>query len=69
MDVLEAILVGRRFRPLITRRAARREKTAIRIGGLSVGEPKPAMYQMLEVTVPELPAAAGCLINHDKECT
>ena len=27
------------------------------IGGLSVGEPKPAMYEMLEVVVPELPPA------------
>src|SRR5690606_2574191 len=26
------------------------------IGGLSVGEPKPAMYGMLEVVEPELPA-------------
>jgi queuine tRNA-ribosyltransferase len=26
------------------------------IGGLSVGEPKPLMYEMLEVTVPHLPA-------------
>ncbi|MCW2278064.1 tRNA guanosine(34) transglycosylase Tgt [Heliophilum fasciatum] len=26
------------------------------IGGLSVGEPKPLMYEMLDVTVPELPA-------------
>ena len=26
------------------------------IGGLSVGEPKPAMYEMLEVTLPEMPA-------------
>lgn len=27
------------------------------VGGLSVGEPKPLMYEMLEVTVPLLPAA------------
>jgi queuine tRNA-ribosyltransferase len=29
----------------------------IAIGGLSVGEPKPRMYEMLEVLEPELPAA------------
>ncbi len=43
------------------------------IGGLSVGEPKPMMYDMLDVTVPELPAgkprylmgvgSADCLVE------
>jgi queuine tRNA-ribosyltransferase len=46
----------------LRRDAARRVREAgdwraIAIGGLSVGEPKPRMYEMLEVLEPELPPA------------
>ncbi len=48
--------------PDLRREAARRtlamdDWRGVAIGGLSVGEPKPAMYEMLEVLEPELPPA------------
>jgi queuine tRNA-ribosyltransferase len=47
---------------LLRREAVRRvsaagEWAAVAIGGLSVGEPKPAMYEVLEAIEPELPRA------------
>ncbi|HSJ14549.1 MAG TPA: tRNA guanosine(34) transglycosylase Tgt [Longimicrobiales bacterium] len=59
-QTLFPILQGSVFADL--RRQAARSTRALgdwhgyAIGGLSVGEPKPAMYEMLEVVEPELPA-------------
>jgi queuine tRNA-ribosyltransferase len=58
-QALLPILQGSVFADL-RREAARRtmelgDWSGYAIGGLSVGEPKPAMYQMLEVIAPELP--------------
>ncbi len=58
-QALFAIIQGGMYRELRERSA--RELTAMDfpgygIGGLSVGEPKPLMYEMLECTVPLLPA-------------
>jgi queuine tRNA-ribosyltransferase len=58
-QTLFPILQGSVFADL-RREAARRtmelgDWSGYAIGGLSVGEPKPAMYQMLEVIAPELP--------------
>jgi queuine tRNA-ribosyltransferase len=59
-QTLFPILQGSVF-PDLRREAARRIRElhdwhGFAIGGLSVGEPKPAMYGMLEVVAPELPA-------------
>jgi queuine tRNA-ribosyltransferase len=59
VQALFPILQGSVFADL-RREAARRtrelgEWPGYAIGGLSVGEPKPAMYEMLEVVAPELP--------------
>jgi queuine tRNA-ribosyltransferase len=59
-QTLFPILQGSVFADL-RRDAARRTREVgdwhgYAIGGLSVGEPKPAMYEMLEVVAPELPA-------------
>ena len=58
-QALLPILQGSTF-PDLRRDAVRRvlemgEWRGIAVGGLSVGEPKPLMYQMLEVLEPELP--------------
>ena len=59
-QTLFPILQGSTFADL-RRDAARRvremgEWTGVAIGGLSVGEPKPVMYEVLEALEPELPA-------------
>lgn len=59
-QTLFPILQGSVF-PDLRRAAAQRvletgEWNGVAIGGLSVGEPKPSMYEMLEVLEPELPA-------------
>jgi queuine tRNA-ribosyltransferase len=59
-QTLLPILQGSTF-PDLRRDAVRRvlemgEWSGIAVGGLSVGEPKPLMYEMLEVLEPELPA-------------
>jgi queuine tRNA-ribosyltransferase len=59
-QTLFPILQGSVF-PDLRRAAARRvldagEWHGVAVGGLSVGEPKPKMYEMLEVLEPELPA-------------
>jgi queuine tRNA-ribosyltransferase len=61
-QTLLPILQGSTFRDL-RREAARRvremgEWRGVAIGGLSVGEPKPIMYEILEGLEPELPADA-----------
>ncbi|MGG1312380.1 MULTISPECIES: tRNA guanosine(34) transglycosylase Tgt [Cohnella] len=58
-QALFAIVQGGMFADL--RKISARDLTSLdfpgyAIGGLSVGEPKPLMYEMLEVTVPLLPA-------------
>ncbi|NJD09111.1 MAG: tRNA guanosine(34) transglycosylase Tgt [Gemmatimonadetes bacterium] len=58
-QTLFPILQGSGFADL-RREAARRTRElgewhGYAIGGLSVGEPKPTMYEMLEVAIPELP--------------
>jgi queuine tRNA-ribosyltransferase len=58
-QTLFPILQGSTF-PDLRREAARRvreigEWRGVAVGGLSVGEPKPLMYEMLEVLQPELP--------------
>ncbi len=60
-QTLLPILQGSTF-PDLRRDAARRvrelgEWHGVAIGGLSVGEPKPVMYEVLEALEPELPAA------------
>jgi queuine tRNA-ribosyltransferase len=61
LQTLFPILQGSTFADL--RRSAARRVLALAdwhglaVGGLSVGEPKPLMYEMLEVLEPELPAA------------
>lgn len=60
LQTLFPILQGSTF-PDLRRDAARRirelgEWSGFAIGGLSVGEAKPVMYEMLEVVEPELPA-------------
>jgi queuine tRNA-ribosyltransferase len=61
-QTLLPILQGSTFLDL-RKEAARRVREAgewsgVAIGGLSVGEPKPVMYEVLEALEPELPAAA-----------
>jgi queuine tRNA-ribosyltransferase len=58
-QTLFPILQGSTF-PDLRRDAARRVRelgdwSGVAVGGLSVGEPKPLMYEMLEVLQPELP--------------
>jgi queuine tRNA-ribosyltransferase len=60
-QTLLPILQGSTF-PDLRRAAARRVReldswSGVAIGGLSVGEPKPVMYEMLEAVEPELPTA------------
>jgi len=58
-QALFAIVQGSTY-PDLRRRAARalvqRDFPGYALGGLSVGEPRPLLYSLLEVTVPELPA-------------
>jgi queuine tRNA-ribosyltransferase len=60
-QTLFPIVQGSTFRDLrmdaVTRVREMGDWNGIAIGGLSVGEPKPLMYEMLEVLEPELPAA------------